>query len=73
MTEPPPRANFSSQANQMEIFDAYVEDLIRQDSAKDKDRKGKGGGGGGEGGGRGRVVRWRRRSLGSCRYVYSSE
>ena len=51
MTEPPPRANFSSQANQMEIFDAYVEDLIRQDAAKDKDRKGKGGGGGGGGGG----------------------
>ena len=51
MTEPPPRANFSSQANQMEIFDAYVEDLTRQDAAKDKDRKGKGGGGGGEGGG----------------------
>ena len=37
----------------MEIFDAYVEDLIRQDAAKGK--KGKGGGGGGGGGKGGKV------------------
>ena len=49
MTEPPPRANFSATANQMEIFDAYVEDLTRQDAAKDKKGKGSGGGGGGKG------------------------
>ena len=30
MTEPPPRANFSATANQMEIFDAYVEELAKQ-------------------------------------------
>ena len=46
MTEPPPRATFSAMANQMEIFDAYVEDLIQQDAAKEK-KGGKGGGGGG--------------------------
>ena len=44
MTEPPPRDTFSKTANQMEIFDAYVEELLRQDAAKGK--KGKGGGGG---------------------------
>ena len=51
MTEPPPRAAFSATANQMEIFDAYVEELTRQEAAKEK----KGGkGGGGVGGGEGR-------------------
>ena len=30
MTEPPPRANFSATANQMEIYDCYVEDLAKQ-------------------------------------------
>ena len=30
MTEPPPRANFSASANQMEIFDSYVEELAKQ-------------------------------------------
>ena len=30
MTEPPPRANFSASANQMEIFDTYVEELAKQ-------------------------------------------
>ena len=29
-TEPPPRANFSSTANQWEIYDAYTEDLEKQ-------------------------------------------
>lgn len=46
MTEPPPRGNFSGLANQMEIFDAYVEDLLRQEAAKGKKGKGRGGGGG---------------------------
>ena len=27
MTEPPPRANFSSNATQWEIYDAYIEDF----------------------------------------------
>jgi len=30
MTEPPPRISFSANANQWEIYDAYVEDLQRQ-------------------------------------------
>ena len=30
MTEPPPRANFSSNATQWEIFDAYIEDYEQQ-------------------------------------------
>lgn len=30
MTEPPPRANFSSNATQWEIFDAYLEDYEQQ-------------------------------------------
>jgi dynein intermediate chain 1 len=38
MTEPPPRANFSATANQMEIFDAYVEELKKQ--KKEKEKKG---------------------------------
>ena len=51
MTEPPPRDNFSATANQMEIFDAYVEELMRQDAAKGKKGKGTSGGTGGAGGG----------------------
>ena len=49
MTEPPPRATFSGTANQMKIFDAYVEELFRQDAAKGK-KGGKGGGKGSKGG-----------------------
>lgn len=30
MTEPPPRANFSSNATQWEIYDAYLEDFEQQ-------------------------------------------
>ncbi len=30
ITEPPPRVNFSSNATQWEIFDAYVEDFEQQ-------------------------------------------
>jgi dynein intermediate chain 1 len=30
MTEPPPRANFSSNATQWEIYDAYLEDFELQ-------------------------------------------
>jgi dynein intermediate chain 1 len=30
MTEPPPRINFSSNATQWEIFDAYIEDFEQQ-------------------------------------------
>ena len=29
MTEPPPRVNFSANANQWEIFDAYAEDFVQ--------------------------------------------
>lgn len=39
MTEPPPRVNFSATANQWEIYDAYVEDLQRQEKEKEKDAK----------------------------------
>ncbi|XP_055488293.1 dynein, axonemal, intermediate chain 1, paralog 2 [Leucoraja erinacea] len=35
-TEPPPRASFSSTANQWEIFDAYEEELARQMIMKEK-------------------------------------
>jgi len=35
-TEPPPRTNFSATANQWEIYDAYVEDLARQEKQKEK-------------------------------------
>ncbi|XP_070542720.1 dynein intermediate chain 2, ciliary-like isoform X2 [Ptychodera flava] len=35
-TEPPPRATFSSNATQWEIYDAYVEDLERQEKSKEK-------------------------------------
>ncbi|KXJ26000.1 Dynein intermediate chain 2, ciliary [Exaiptasia diaphana] len=38
-TEPPPRANFSSTANQWEIYDAYVEDLQRQEKIKEKETR----------------------------------
>lgn len=49
MTEPPPRDNFSATANQMEIFDAYVEDLMKQEAAKGKKGKASGSGGRGKG------------------------
>ncbi|XP_067847258.1 dynein, axonemal, intermediate chain 1, paralog 2 [Heptranchias perlo] len=35
-TEPPPRASFSSTANQWEIFDAYEEELAKQMTKKEK-------------------------------------
>nr|XP_023694668.1 dynein intermediate chain 1, axonemal [Paramormyrops kingsleyae]XP_023694669.1 dynein intermediate chain 1, axonemal [Paramormyrops kingsleyae] len=35
-TEPPPRANFSATANQWEIYDAYVEELQKQERNKEK-------------------------------------
>ncbi|XP_032232200.1 dynein intermediate chain 2, ciliary isoform X2 [Nematostella vectensis] len=38
-TEPPPRANFSASANQWEIYDAYVEDLERQEKIKEKESR----------------------------------
>nr|XP_058958080.1 dynein intermediate chain 2, ciliary-like isoform X2 [Pocillopora verrucosa] len=38
-TEPPPRANFSATANQWEIYDAYVEDLQRQEKMKEKESR----------------------------------
>ncbi|KAL4609485.1 dynein intermediate chain 1, axonemal-like [Arapaima gigas] len=37
-TEPPPRANFSSTANQWVIYDAYVEDLQKQENTKEKQK-----------------------------------
>ncbi|XP_030623882.1 dynein, axonemal, intermediate chain 1, paralog 2 [Chanos chanos] len=37
-TEPPPRANFSATANQWEIYDAYVEELQRQEKNKEKQK-----------------------------------
>ncbi|XP_063727377.1 dynein intermediate chain 2, ciliary-like isoform X2 [Symsagittifera roscoffensis] len=33
-TEPPPRHNFSANANQWEIYDAYMEDLAKNEKAK---------------------------------------
>ncbi|XP_057303702.1 dynein intermediate chain 2, ciliary-like [Hydractinia symbiolongicarpus] len=39
MTEPPPRVSFSATANQWEIYDAYVEDLQRQEREKEKETK----------------------------------
>jgi len=39
MTEPPPRVSFSGNANQWEIYDAYVEDLQRQEREKEKENK----------------------------------
>merc|ERR1712136_9936 len=35
-TEPPPRSNFSATANQWEIYDAYFEDIQKQEKAKEK-------------------------------------
>ncbi|KAM3936626.1 dynein axonemal intermediate chain 1 [Leptodactylus fuscus] len=37
-TEPPPRAAFSSTANQWEIYDAYVEELQKQEKLKEKQK-----------------------------------
>eukprot|EP00163_Fabomonas_tropica_P028063 TRINITY_DN5620_c0_g1_i2.p1 TRINITY_DN5620_c0_g1~~TRINITY_DN5620_c0_g1_i2.p1 ORF type:complete len:700 (-),score=180.55 TRINITY_DN5620_c0_g1_i2:218-2317(-) len=39
MTEPPPSTNFSATASQWEMFDAYVEDIDRNRSAKEKANK----------------------------------
>jgi dynein intermediate chain 1, axonemal len=39
MTEPPPRAVFSSNATQWEIFDAYAEDFEEQQKNKTEDKK----------------------------------
>ncbi|XP_071844613.1 dynein intermediate chain 2, ciliary-like isoform X1 [Apostichopus japonicus] len=38
-TEPPPRATFSSTANQWEIYDAYIEDLEKQEKAKENKKQ----------------------------------
>ncbi|KAM4689886.1 dynein axonemal intermediate chain 1-like, partial [Rhinophrynus dorsalis] len=37
-TEPPPRATFSATANQWEIYDAYVEEIQKQEKLKEKQR-----------------------------------
>ncbi|KAM6979625.1 dynein, axonemal, intermediate chain 1, paralog 2 [Aplochiton taeniatus] len=37
-TEPPPRSNFSSTANQWEIYDVYVEELQKQEKNKEKQK-----------------------------------
>uniref|UniRef100_A0A8B9LP30 Dynein, axonemal, intermediate chain 1, paralog 2 n=1 Tax=Astyanax mexicanus TaxID=7994 RepID=A0A8B9LP30_ASTMX len=37
-TEPPPRAKFSATANQWEIYDAYVEELQKQEQSKEKQK-----------------------------------
>ncbi|KAL2099566.1 hypothetical protein ACEWY4_003960 [Coilia grayii] len=37
-TDPPPRANFSATANQWEIYDAYVEELQKQEKHKEKQK-----------------------------------
>uniref|UniRef100_A0A3B4VKL8 Dynein, axonemal, intermediate chain 1, paralog 1 n=1 Tax=Seriola dumerili TaxID=41447 RepID=A0A3B4VKL8_SERDU len=37
-TEPPPRSNFSATANQWEIYDAYVEELQKQEKDKEKQK-----------------------------------
>ncbi|XP_058997923.1 dynein axonemal intermediate chain 1 isoform X1 [Mustela lutreola] len=36
--EPPPRTNFSATANQWEIYDAYVEELKKQEKTKEKEK-----------------------------------
>ncbi|ELK34276.1 Dynein intermediate chain 1, axonemal [Myotis davidii] len=36
--EPPPRANFSATANQWEIYDAYMEELEKQEKTKEKEK-----------------------------------
>ncbi|KAM5191719.1 dynein axonemal intermediate chain 1 [Mantella aurantiaca] len=37
-TEPPPRATFSSTANQWEIYDAYIKELVKQEKMKEKQK-----------------------------------
>ncbi|XP_041837611.1 dynein, axonemal, intermediate chain 1, paralog 2 [Melanotaenia boesemani] len=37
-TEPPPRSNFSATANQWEVYDAYLEELQRQEKNKEKQK-----------------------------------
>ncbi|XP_047438686.1 dynein, axonemal, intermediate chain 1, paralog 2 isoform X2 [Mugil cephalus] len=37
-TEPPPRSNFSATANQWEIYDAYLEELQKQEKNKEKQK-----------------------------------
>ncbi|XP_043933769.1 dynein axonemal intermediate chain 1 [Protopterus annectens] len=37
-TEPPPRASFSATANQWEIYDAYLEELQKQEKIKEKQK-----------------------------------
>lgn len=37
-TEPPPRATFSATVNQWEIYDAYVEELQKQEKSKEKQK-----------------------------------
>uniref|UniRef100_A0A8C5LLN6 Dynein axonemal intermediate chain 1 n=1 Tax=Leptobrachium leishanense TaxID=445787 RepID=A0A8C5LLN6_9ANUR len=37
-TEPPPRATFSSTANQWEIYDAYIQELQKQEKLKEKQK-----------------------------------
>uniref|UniRef100_A0A665TGF1 Dynein axonemal intermediate chain 1 n=1 Tax=Echeneis naucrates TaxID=173247 RepID=A0A665TGF1_ECHNA len=37
-TEPPPRSNFSATATQWEIYDAYVEELQKQEKNKEKQK-----------------------------------
>ena len=41
MTEPPPRANFSSNVSQWEIYDAYIEDFEEQQKNKEPTKKAK--------------------------------
>lgn len=41
MTEPPPRANFSSNVSQWEIYDAYIEDFEEQQKNKEPTKKSK--------------------------------
>ncbi|XP_027820085.1 dynein axonemal intermediate chain 1 isoform X1 [Ovis aries] len=36
--EPPPRTNFSATANQWEIYDAYMEELEKQEKTKEKEK-----------------------------------
>ncbi|KAM9859940.1 dynein, axonemal, intermediate chain 1, paralog 2 [Aulostomus maculatus] len=39
-TEPPPRSNFSDTSNQWEIYDAYVDELQKQEKNKEKQKAG---------------------------------
>lgn len=41
MTEPPPRVNFSANANQWEIFDAYQEDFEQNQKKQEKNKQSK--------------------------------